>query len=98
MHVAGVPASYTLDEKTVEPYKVAFSILLPLGEYFQIQHDFLDFSAPPELLGKIGTGIVDNRHSWCINTALKLATPKQRTVLYENCGKDTAVEARVKKV
>ncbi|KAJ7930979.1 isoprenoid synthase domain-containing protein [Mycena leptocephala] len=86
MHVAGVPASYTLDEKT-EPYKVALSILLPLGEYFQIQDDFLDFSAPSELLGKIGTDIVDNKCSWCINTAPKLATPKQRAVLYENCGK-----------
>ncbi|KAJ7813759.1 isoprenoid synthase domain-containing protein [Mycena leptocephala] len=99
MHLAGVPASYMLDEKTVEPYKVVLSILLPPGEYFQIQDDFLDFSAPPELLGKIGTDIVDNKCSWCINTALKLATPKQRVVFYENCGKkDTAAEARVKKV
>jgi farnesyl diphosphate synthase len=99
MHVAGVPASYTLDEKTVEPYKVALSILIPLGEYFQIQDDFLDFSAPPELLGKIGTDIVDNKCSWCINTALKLVTPKQRAVLDANYGKkEPAAEARVKKV
>ncbi|KAJ7834855.1 farnesyl-diphosphate synthase [Mycena leptocephala] len=70
----------------------------PAGRVFQIQDDFLDFSAPPELLGEIGTDIVDNKCSWCINTALKLATPKQRAVLYENCGKkDTAAEARVER-
>lgn len=52
-------------------YKLAFDILLPLGEYFQIQDGYLDFSANPELLGKIGTVVMDNNYSWCINTALK---------------------------
>ncbi|KAJ6531541.1 isoprenoid synthase domain-containing protein [Mycena sp. CBHHK59/15] len=61
MYMSGVPSTYTLDGKTIEPYKVALSILLPLGEYFQIQDDFLDFSAPPEQLGKIGTDIPEQR-------------------------------------
>ena len=82
-----------------EPYKTALEILLPLGEYFQIQDDFLDFSAPPEVLGKIGTDIVDNKCSWCINTALSLATPAQRAVLDANYGKkDAECERRVKAV
>ncbi|KAJ7265926.1 farnesyl-diphosphate synthase [Mycena haematopus] len=99
MYMSGVPVSYTLDGKTVEPYKVALSILLPLGEYFQIQDDFLDFSVPPELLGKVGTDILDNKCSWCVNTALAVATPEQRAVLDENYGrKDAAAEARVKEV
>ncbi|KAJ7123048.1 isoprenoid synthase domain-containing protein [Mycena epipterygia] len=99
MYMSGVPTSYTLEGKTIEPYKVASSILIPLGEYFQIQDDFLDFSAPPEQLGKIGTDIVDNKCSWCINTALALATPEQRVVLDANYGrKDAAAEARVKEV
>ncbi|KAF7330873.1 Fructose-bisphosphate aldolase [Mycena venus] len=99
MYMSGVPASYTLEGKTIEPYKVALSILVPLGEYFQIQDDFLDFSAPPEQLGKVGTDIVDNKCSWCVNTALALATPEQRAVLDENYGrKDPAAEARVKEV
>ncbi|KAF8211656.1 isoprenoid synthase domain-containing protein [Mycena galopus ATCC 62051] len=99
MHMSGVPESYTLEGKTIEPYKVALSILLPLGEYFQIQDDFLDASAPPEVLGKVGTDIVDNKCSWCVNTALKLATPEQRAVLDENYGrKDSTAEARVKEV
>ncbi|KAJ7086011.1 farnesyl-diphosphate synthase [Mycena belliarum] len=99
MYMSGVPASYTLQGKTIEPYKVALSILLPLGEYFQIQDDFLDFSAPPEQLGKIGTDIIDNKCSWCVNTALAVATAEQRAVLDVNYGrKDAAAEARVKEV
>ncbi|KAF6748773.1 farnesyldiphosphatesynthetase [Ephemerocybe angulata] len=58
-----------------DPYSTALSILIPLGEYFQVQDDFLDFSATPEVLGKIGTDIVDNKCSWVVNTALLLTSP-----------------------
>ncbi|KAF5340079.1 hypothetical protein D9611_012344 [Ephemerocybe angulata] len=58
-----------------DPYSLALSILIPLGEYFQVQDDFLDFSATPEVLGKIGTDIVDNKCSWVVNTALLLTSP-----------------------
>ncbi|KAF9244256.1 farnesyl-diphosphate synthase [Melanogaster broomeanus] len=97
MRVCGVPETYTLDGQTIEPYKLALSILLPLGEYFQIQDDFLDYAGTPEQIGKIGTDIVDNKCSWCVNVALSVATPKQRKVLDENYGqKDAAKEAAVK--
>jgi farnesyl diphosphate synthase len=80
-------------------YKTAQSILIPLGEYFQVQDDFLDCYADPETLGKVGTDILDNKCSWNINVALESATPAQRTVLDENYGrKDAACEARVKVV
>ncbi|KZP19029.1 terpenoid synthase [Athelia psychrophila] len=80
-----------------EPYQLALNILLPLGEYFQIQDDFLDYSGTPEQIGKVGTDIVDNKCSWCINTALAVATPAQRKVLDENYGqKNTAKEERIK--
>jgi len=46
-------------ESDSDYYKLAFDILLPLGEHFQIQDDYLDFSAEPQLLGKIGTDIMD---------------------------------------
>lgn len=80
-----------------DPYALTSSILLPLGEYFQIQDDYLDFAGTPEQIGKIGTDIVDNKCSWCINTALTLATPDQRAVLDANYGKKNAeAEKKVK--
>ncbi|KAF9232235.1 isoprenoid synthase domain-containing protein, partial [Melanogaster broomeanus] len=97
MRVCGVPETYTLNGQTIEPYKLALSILLPLGEYFQIQDDFLDYAGTPEQIGKVGTDIVDNKCSWCVNLALSVATPEQRKVLDENYGqKDAAKEATVK--
>lgn len=80
-----------------DPYALARSILVPLGEYFQVQDDFLDFAGTPAQIGKVGTDIVDNKCSWCVNTALALATPQQRALLDENYGKKSAeCEARVK--
>ena len=99
MRVCGVPESYVVRGETVRPYELALSILLPLGEYFQIQDDFLDYAGTPEQIGKIGTDIVDNKCSWCVNVALAVATPEQRAVLEENYGrKDAVKEGRVKEV
>ena len=82
-----------------DPYQLALSILLPLGEYFQIQDDFLDYAGTPKQIGKIGTDIVDDKCSWCINTALAVASREQRRILDENYGRKNAErEARVKAV
>jgi len=87
------------DESDPDYYKIALNILLPLGEYFQIQDDYLDFAGTPEQIGKIGTDILDNKCSWCINTALAHASPTQRAILDANYGrKDSEAEARVKQV
>lgn len=99
MYMCNVPTSYATPGGTQRPYEIALSILLPLGKYFQVQDDFLDYYADPETLGKIGTDIIDNKCSWCINTALKTTSPAQRAILYENYGrKDSAKEAKVKEV
>ncbi|KAJ6607908.1 isoprenoid synthase domain-containing protein [Mycena sp. CBHHK59/15] len=88
MQISGVPETYTLNGTMIEPYKVALSILVPLGEYFTVQDDYLDFAGTPEQLGKmIGMDITDNKCSWCINTALAVATPEQRAVLDANYGR-----------
>ncbi|ORY35390.1 isoprenoid biosynthesis-related protein [Naematelia encephala] len=80
-------------------YKLALSILIPLGEYFQVQDDYLDCYGLPEHIGKIGTDILDNKCSWNINTALSHATPDQLSVLESNYGrKDPVAESRVKEV
>ncbi|RXW16193.1 hypothetical protein EST38_g9662 [Candolleomyces aberdarensis] len=68
------PSTTTALPANADPYTVALSILIPLGEYFQVQDDWLDYSATPEVLGKIGTDIVDNKCSWVINTALLLTS------------------------
>lgn len=79
--------------------KQAEDILIPLGEYFQIQDDYLDCFGTPEQIGKIGTDIKDNKCSWVVNQALKLATPEQRKLLDENYGrKDDEKEAKCKQL
>jgi farnesyl diphosphate synthase len=84
---------------TQDPYALALAILIPLGEYFQVQDDVLDFSGTPEQIGKVGTDIVDNKCSWPVNTALAIATPEQRALLDSHYGrKDAQSEARIKEL
>lgn len=79
--------------------KQAHDILIPLGEYFQIQDDYLDAFGDPAVIGKIGTDIKDNKCGWLINQALLKCTPQQRQVLDANYGqKDDAAEAKVKEL
>ncbi|KAI9880857.1 MAG: Farnesyl pyrophosphate synthetase [Pleopsidium flavum] len=90
---------YLLNLATPNNLKQAKDILIPLGEYFQIQDDYLDNFGAPETIGKIGTDIQDNKCSWLINQALRRASSSQRKVLEENYGQKTsAKEAEVKKV
>lgn len=70
-------------------------ILIPLGEYFQIQDDFLDCFGTPEQIGKVGTDIKDNKCTWVVNVALLNATPEQRAVLDANYGGKTDENERV---
>jgi len=97
-HMSKVPMSYRIPSSPtpIEPYKLALDILIPLGEYFQTQDDFLDYAGTPEQIGKVGTDIIDNKCSWCINTALALASSQQHKVLDENYGqKDAEKEVKV---
>ncbi|EJU05113.1 hypothetical protein DACRYDRAFT_20653 [Dacryopinax primogenitus] len=80
-------------------FKQAQDILIPLGEYFQVQDDYLDCYGAPEFIGKIGTDILDNKCSWNVNVALAACTPEQRRVLDETYGrKDSICEAKVKEI
>lgn len=91
MYMAGVS-----DERDL---KAAESVLIALGQYFQVQDDYLDCYGDPAVIGKIGTDIFDNKCSWLINKALQKATPEQRAILDANYGrKSSENEARVKEV
>jgi len=92
-------ALHMLQLATPENLAHAEKILIPLGEYFQIQDDYLDNFGLPEHIGKIGTDIKDNKCSWLVNQALEIATPEQRKILEENYGqKDDEKEKNIKKL
>lgn len=92
-------ALHQLNLATPKNLKIAEDILIPLGEYFQIQDDYLDNFGLPEHIGKIGTDIKDNKCSWLVNQAIEMATPEQRKILEENYGKQSDEnEAVVKKL
>lgn len=92
-------ALYQLNIATPNNLKQAEAILIPLGEYFQVQDDYLDNFGLPEHIGKIGTDIKDNKCSWLVNQALQIATPEQRKILEVNYGqKDDEKEAVIKKL
>jgi geranylgeranyl pyrophosphate synthase len=54
------------------------------------QDDYLDCYGAPEVIGKIGTDIEDNKCSWLVVQALERVTPEQRKVLEDNYGKKNA--------
>lgn len=92
-------ALHYLQLATESNLRQAREILIPLGEYFQSQDDYLDAYGAPEVIGKIGTDIQDNKCSWVINQALARASPAQRAVLDQCYGrKNGAKEAEVKTI
>lgn len=92
-------AMYMAGIDTEEEHEHAKVILLEMGEFFQIQDDFLDCYGDPAVTGKIGTDIQDNKCSWLVVEALKRASPEQRQILEDNYARDDAEKiSRVKRV
>ncbi|KAM9782668.1 farnesyl pyrophosphate synthase [Neosynchiropus ocellatus] len=86
MYMAGIDSE--------EEHNNAKYILLEMGEFFQIQDDYLDCYGDPAVTGKIGTDIQDNKCSWLVVTALEVMTPDQRSQLEACYGRhdDASVE------
>ncbi|XP_047408763.1 farnesyl pyrophosphate synthase isoform X2 [Sciurus carolinensis] len=75
----------------------ANKILIEMGEFFQIQDDYLDLFGDPSVTGKVGTDIQDNKCSWLVVQCLQRATPEQRQILQDNYGqKDAKKVAQVR--
>lgn len=90
-------ALHYLQLATPDNLRQTHDILIPLGQYFQVQDDYLDAYGDPAFIGKIGTDIQDNKCSWLVNQALQRCTPEQRKLLDQNYGrKESEPEAKVK--
>jgi farnesyl diphosphate synthase len=85
-----------IDVNNTKVFDTVRDICVQIGEYFQIQDDYLDCYADPETLGKIGTDIQEAKCGWLVVQALKKVTPAQRKILAKHYGKDE--EAGVAKV
>ncbi|XP_063790985.1 farnesyl pyrophosphate synthase-like isoform X3 [Pseudophryne corroboree] len=71
-----------------EDHRNAKTILLEMGEVYQVQNDYLDCYGDPSITGKIGTDIQEKKCTWLVLEALKRVTPEQRKILEENYGHD----------
>lgn len=92
-------ALYMAGIKDQQSHEEAKAILLKMGEFFQIQDDFLDCYGDPATTGKIGTDIEENKCSWLIVQALLLANKEQKGILQENYGRhESECVKRVKEV
>jgi farnesyl diphosphate synthase len=94
MIMAGIP----YDSHAAE-YQQAKKICCMMGEYFQIQDDYLDCYGLPEQIGKVGTDIQDKKCSWLVVEALKICTESQRKIIEQNYGVwDDAKVATIKQL
>jgi farnesyl diphosphate synthase len=71
-----VAGALILAEKhTPDVIAVAHPIAMRIGEFFQVQDDFLDCYGDYATLGKIGTDIIEGKCSWLCVTALQRLRP-----------------------
>ncbi|KAJ5688666.1 farnesyl pyrophosphate synthase [Penicillium macrosclerotiorum] len=80
-------ALHWLELATPRNLDQVYKIMMPMGEYFQAQDDYLDVFGDSTVTGKVGTDIQDNKCSWVINEALIRCTPCQRRILDESYGR-----------
>jgi farnesyl diphosphate synthase len=80
-------AMYMANLYDPEMHRQAKTILMEMGQFFQIQDDFLDCFGDPAVTGKRGNDIREGKCSWLAVVALQRATPAQRKIMEENYGR-----------
>eukprot|EP01111_Echinosteliopsis_oligospora_P017232 TRINITY_DN739_c0_g1_i1.p1 TRINITY_DN739_c0_g1~~TRINITY_DN739_c0_g1_i1.p1 ORF type:complete len:445 (-),score=88.84 TRINITY_DN739_c0_g1_i1:64-1206(-) len=76
-------------------FEAAQEILLPMGEYFQIQDDYLDCYGDPKVIGKVGRDIEENKCSWLVVQFLLHCNPSQRSLLEHHYGLDNPKDVSI---
>ncbi|EDX06609.1 GD25915 [Drosophila simulans] len=85
--------------KDAEAFRQSKTILLEMGNFFQVQDDFLDCFGNPEVTGKIGTDIQDNKCSWLAVVAMQRANVEQKQIMVDCYGKEEPAKVeRVKEL
>ncbi|BFG05224.1 farnesyl pyrophosphate synthase [Drosophila madeirensis] len=91
LHLAGY--------KDAEAFRQSKTILLEMGHFFQVQDDFLDCFGNPEVTGKIGTDIQDNKCSWLAVVAMQRANAEQKKIMVDCYGNEDPVKVeRIKEL
>ena len=92
-------AMYMAGIKDPEVHRQARTILFEMGNFFQVQDDFLDCYGDPSVTGKVGRDIQEGKCSWLAVVALQRANPSQRLIMEECYGCSEADKvARVKEL
>ncbi|XP_077535734.1 farnesyl pyrophosphate synthase-like [Haemaphysalis longicornis] len=79
MYMAGV-----VDPKL---HQQAHEASTALGQIYMAHNDFNDCYSCPEVMGRVGTDIVEHKHTWFLISALKLASPEQVQTLKAHIGR-----------
>ncbi|XP_071054062.1 farnesyl pyrophosphate synthase isoform X4 [Onthophagus taurus] len=88
---------YLANKFDPEMHRQAKTILLELGEFFQIQDDFLDCFGDSNITGKVGRDIQEGKCTWLVVVALQRATPAQKKILEDHYGKTDPEDIKIVK-
>ncbi|XP_071516847.1 farnesyl pyrophosphate synthase isoform X1 [Panulirus ornatus] len=70
-----------------ELHRQARTILVEMGQFYQVQDDYLDCFGDSSVTGKVGTDIGAGKCTWLSVVALQRASPSQRHLMEEHYGR-----------